>query len=74
MTSVKESMATITDWLKKATELGLALIMALVIVDILFPGSTGVVSNLGTIVAQFSKEGLAGLIALLLFLIMFKNK
>jgi len=40
----------------------------------LYPGTTGVVNNLGVIVAQFSKDGLAGLIALLLFLIVFKNK
>jgi hypothetical protein len=74
MTPVKESMSTVTGWLQDATELGLALILAFVVVDVLFPGTTGVVTNLGVIVAQFSKEGLAGLIALLLFLLLFKNK
>ena len=63
-----------TDWLRSATELGMAIILSFVIIDVLFPGTTGVVQNLGIIVAQFSKEGLAGLIALLLFLIVFKNK
>ena len=71
---IKESMTTMTDWLRTATDLGLALILSLIIIDVLFPGTTGVVKNLGMIVAQFSKEGLAGLIALLLFLIVFKNK
>lgn len=74
MTPVKESMSTVTGWLQDATELGLALILAFVVVDVLFPGTTGVVTNLGVIVEQFSKEGLAGLIALLLFLLLFKNK
>ena len=74
MTSVKDSMSQLTDWLRTATELGLAAILALVIIDVLFPGATGVVTNIGTIVAQFSKDGLAGLIALLLFLAVFKNK
>lgn len=74
MLSVKDSISNVTDWLRGATELGLALILAFVVVDVLFPGVTGVVTNLGVIVGQFSKEGLAGLIALLLFLILFKNK
>lgn len=74
MMPVKETMTTITDWLRSFTELGLALILAFIVVDVLFPGTTGVVHNLGIIVAQFSKQGLAGLIALLLFLLIFKNK
>ena len=74
MTSVTDAISQLTGWLRSATELGLALVLAFVIIDVLFPGTTGVVSNIGTIVAQFSKDGLAGLIALLLFLIVFKNK
>ena len=74
MTPIKETMTTVTDWIKVATELGISIILIAVIIDVLFPGSTKVVSNLGVIVAQFSKEGLAGLIALLLFLLLFKNK
>jgi hypothetical protein len=74
MTSVKDAMSQLTTWLRSATELGLAAVLALVIIDVLFPGTTGVVTNLGIIVAQFSNEGLSGLIALLLFLILFKNK
>ena len=72
--NVRDTMSVMTDWLRSATELGMAMILALVIIDVLFPGTTGVVKNLGMIVAQFSKEGLAGLIALLLFLMVFKNK
>lgn len=72
--SIKDTMSTMTDWLRTVTELGMTMILALVIIDVLFPGTTGVVKNLGIIVGQFSKDGLVGLIALLLFLIIFKNK
>jgi hypothetical protein len=74
MASVRDSVNTVTSIIQTATEFGMTLILALVIIDILFPGSTTVVSNIGAIVGQFSKEGLSGLIALLLFLILFKNK
>lgn len=74
MASVKESVNTVSGIIQTATEFGMTLILALVIIDVLFPGSTTVVSNIGAIVGQFSKEGLSGLIALLLFLILFKNK
>ena len=69
MATVKDSMETVTSWIKSSTELGLSVILAFVMIDILFPGSTGVVNNIGTIVAQFTKEGLIGLISL--FLIFF---
>lgn len=74
MNNVKDSMSTMTGWLQTLTEFGLALILTFVIIDVLFPGSTGVVNNIGVIVGQFSKEGLTGLIALLLFLLLFKSK
>ena len=72
MRNVKDTITTVTDWLRHATELGFALILAFVIIDVLFPGTTGVVANLGMIVGEFSEEGLAGLIALLLFLLVLK--
>ena len=74
MASVRDSVNTLKGIIQTATEFGMTLILALVIIDVLFPGSTTVVSNIGAIVGQFSKEGLSGLIALLLFLILFKNK
>lgn len=71
---VMDSMKTVTGWLHHVSDFGLALILTFVIIDILFPGSTGVMKNLGIIVGQFSKEGLAGLVALLMFLVFFKNR
>ncbi|MDH5648157.1 MAG: hypothetical protein OEY67_00760 [Gammaproteobacteria bacterium] len=72
--SFKDTLNQVTDWLRYLTEFGFALILAFVMIDILFPGATGVVKNLGVVVGQFSKEGLSGLIALLLFLVLFRSK
>ena len=74
MTSVKEAMSSLNGWLRDGIEIGMGLILTFVVIDVLFPNTTGVVNNIGVIVGQFSKEGLSGLIALLLFLILFKNR
>ena len=74
MKSFRDSITSLTDGLRYLIEFGMTIIFAFVIIDVLFPGSTGVVANIGTIVGQFSKEGLSGLIALLLFLLLFKTK
>lgn len=72
--SAQDTISTATDWLRYITDFGFALILTMVVIDVLFPGTTGVVKNLGIIVGQFSKEGLTGLIALLLFILVFRNK
>lgn len=69
MTNVKDSVSTVTGCLQALTGFGLSLIHTFVMIDVLFPGATGVVNNIGVIVGQFSKEGLISLIALLLFLL-----
>ena len=74
MASIKEVMADVTSWLRSATELGISLILAFVVIDVLFPGAIGVVDSIGIIVSQFSEQGLVGLIALLLFLILFRQQ
>ena len=74
MASIKEVMADVTSWLRSATELGISLILAFVVIDVLFPGYIGVVDNIGIIVSQFSEPGLVGLIALLLFLLLFRQQ
>jgi len=74
MEAIQSTIDKMSGWLKIATELGVSIIMVAVVVDILFGGTTGVTANIGTLVGQFSKEGIAGLVALLMFLIIFKNK
>jgi hypothetical protein len=73
MTFVTESITTLTGWLRNAAELGMALVLTFVLIDILFPNTTGVLNNLSTVVSSFAKEGIAGLIALLLFLVLVKK-
>jgi len=72
--TLRDSITSLTDWLRILTEVGMSLILVMIVIDVLFPGTTGVVKNLGLIVGQFSKEGLSGLIALLLFLLVFRNR
>ena len=74
MASITETMSNISSWLRAVTELGIAVILAFVVIDVLFPGATGIVENIGAIVGQFSEQGLVGLIALLLFLLLFKQQ
>lgn len=73
MATFKDILRTINEWLKVLTEFGLSLLLAFVIIDILFPGTTGVIENIGEIVGGFAKEGAVGLIALLIFLLVYKR-
>jgi hypothetical protein len=73
MTFVTDSISTLTGWLRAASELGMTLVLTFVLIDVLFPGTTGVLTNLSAVVGGFAKEGLAGLIALLLFLVLVKK-
>ena len=56
-----------------ATDVVLKLIAALVVVDVLFPGTTGIIDNIGELLAQFGQNGLGGLVAVLLFLLLYQN-
>ncbi len=73
MAGLKDTINGVTAWLKTFFELGVALILLFIIIDILFPGTTGVVDNVGEVVASFSREGIVGVIALLFFLWIFKK-
>lgn len=73
MRTFKEILQTINGWLKDIVEFGVTLLLAFVIIDVLFPGTTKVIDNIGEIVGSFAKEGVVGLIALLLFLLIYKK-
>ncbi|SVB28908.1 uncharacterized protein METZ01_LOCUS181762, partial [marine metagenome] len=72
--NVKGTLNAVSGYLRSITDFGLRIIVALLVVDVLFPGSTGIVRNVGATVGQFGANGLAGLIAVLLFLLLYKNK
>tara|TARA_B100001013_G_C24329299_1_gene331950 strand:+ start:285 stop:509 length:225 start_codon:yes stop_codon:yes gene_type:complete len=68
------TLNTVSGYARSITDFGLRIIVALLVVDVLFPGSTQMVRNVGGMVGQFGANGLAGLIAVLLFLLLYKNK
>ena len=73
MAMFKDIIQDINGWLKVLAEFGLSLILVFVLIDILFPGTTGIVNNLAKIVESFAKEGIVGLIALLIFLLIYRR-
>jgi len=71
---MQDALNTIGGWMSSATELGLKVVIAAIVVDVLFPDTTGIIGNIGAAVGNFSSNGVAGLIALLLFLVLFRQK
>lgn len=73
MAVVKDTIDTISGWLKIIIDLGVSLILVALVLDILF-SSNFVIGNINEIVANLAVEhGVAGLIALLLLLLLFKK-
>ena len=64
---------TANGWLKTFTDIGVSVIIACIVIDILFPASDLVLSGISQTVSSFSDQGLSGFIALLLFVV-FWNK
>ena len=73
MADFKATVSNLNGWLKSITDLGLSIILVLLILDILVPGSTNLIANLAVIVSSFSNNGVTGLIALMLFLMIYKR-
>lgn len=73
MAKAKDLIKNIQEWLKTFTELGFSIILIFVVIDILFPGVTGIAKNLSDIVGSFASEGAVGLIALFIFLLIYKR-
>ena len=72
MAVIDDIFKTIQGWLRTAIELGGSLILAFLVLDILF-SSNLVIGNINTIVANLAEDGVAGLIALLLLLLLYKR-
>jgi len=73
MANFKVFIDGVSGWLRSLIDFGLALILVLLIIDILFPGTTGLISNINQIVGSFADRGIVGLIALLLFMMIYKK-
>lgn len=70
---VTKAFGTVGDWFKAIISLGFTLIGAFLIVDILFPGTTGIVANVAALVSSFTSQGLVGLITLIVFVSILKD-
>jgi hypothetical protein len=74
MAAVKEAIDTVHGWLKIIIDLGVSLILVAIVLDILF-GSNFVVGRIDEIVGSLAVDhGVAGLIALLLLLLLYRKK
>jgi|TARA_B100000315_G_C14539125_1_gene569986 hypothetical protein len=73
MATLKDTFSTITGWAKDIVSLGFALALVFLVVDILFPETTGIVGNVSDLVHSFTDEGLVGLITFIIFLTVYRS-
>ena len=65
---INEVLDTVTSVLKGVVGLGLSLVTVALVVDVLFPGYTGIVAGVSSMIESFTSQGLTGLIALIVFI------
>ena len=70
---IRNALQAISGWGKEVVDFGVAVIMVGVVVDILFPGTTCVIDNIADLIGDFSSQGVAGIIALLLFVTIYNR-
>lgn len=73
MANVNELFDTVGGWLKALVDLGFALALVFLIIDVLFGQTIGIVDNVAALINTFVDNGVVGLIALLCFLAIYKG-
>jgi len=73
MGPIMGALSTVGGWAKSVTDFGLTVITALIVVDILYPNSSYITENLARVVSDFGDQGVAGLIVVLLFLVLYRR-
>lgn len=73
MATIKDTFGTITGWAKEIVNLGLALVLVFLVVDLLVPGTTDIVANMADFIASFINEGIIGLIILIAILTIYES-
>jgi hypothetical protein len=71
--NIRGTVESVTGLVSSITDAGLKVAVALLVVDVIYPGSTGLAQNLGAVVSQFGENGMAGIIALFLFATLYKK-
>lgn len=73
MASLRETFASINGWVKDVIEIGLSLALVFLVVDLLFGPVTKIVLNLTGLISSFVSQGVVGLIALIIFLAIYRK-
>lgn len=73
MAALNDLFKTVVGWLKALVELGFALALVFLVVDVLFAQPIGIVDNVAELINTFVDNGVVGLIALLFFLAIYKS-
>ncbi len=73
MATVSATISSVSGWVGDIAKLGVGLIGLSLILDILFPGTTGIVGSVSGLVGSFTSGGLTGLITLLVFLAILRD-
>lgn len=71
--NVNEALNSVSGMLNGVVGLGMSLAVAALVVDLLFPGTTNIVSNVSSMIGSFVNQGLIGLVALIVFVAMFNR-
>jgi len=71
--NINDALSTVTNVLQGVIGLGISLAATALVVDLLFPGTTNIVSNVSSLVNSFVSQGLIGLITLIVFVALFSN-
>jgi len=71
--NIEGAFNSVTSVAKGAIGLGMSLAAVALVVDLLFPGTTNIVSNVGSLVGSFTSNGLIGLISLIVFVSLFSQ-
>ena len=73
MAAIDELFDTVGGWLRAIIQLGFGLALAFLVVDVLFGVQTNIVANVVGLINSFVAEGVVGLIALLIFLAIYRS-
>jgi hypothetical protein len=73
MATIKETFQVINEWIRDIVEIGLSLALIFLIIDLLFGEKIGIVQNVTALINSFVSQGIVGLIALILFIAIYRR-
>lgn len=71
---MNNALEVVTDWIAKLSDLLLSLVILGIIIGVLFDDPFGVIAGIGKLMTQFGENGLAGLLALILIVVLYQKK